>query len=263
MKIKHTVTFPYAAESRAKLLGFPSGNLEIYEHDPLWEQVQDLMQQFDDTIDVAETTFSAAELTSAEWLFWEARWLNGYPFPDDGYMERTYNLSAACSACGVEAMQKEPFRLKKEPRWGRRSVFQLNWEEDKWFIRSDVFRAVFEPRGVLSWPVLDRRGRVIESVIQLNLDAVPTISAPVTWPIERCAKCQRTKYNYEGAGPFPAFATQAGADHPCLTSSEWFGSGGAAFRATFISQSLYRSLSDAGLSARGVRFRPVEKTTAP
>ena len=60
--------------------------------------------------------------------------------------------------------------MKGEPRWGRRSVLQLNWVFDEYSATPEVWNAVFRPIGVESMPVLGRRGKVLTTVVQMVID---------------------------------------------------------------------------------------------
>lgn len=267
MRVKHIITFPEPASRRAKLLGFQSEPVEVYEDDERWAQVQALVRRYDeDTADIVDTTFSEDEILSARWLQWEARWWNDYPFPDNnfGYRARVNDTSNYCATCGIGAVQRQPFQIKKVPRWGRRWAFHLHWEHEKWFIRRDVFEKLFAPAGMSSWPVWDRRGRVIESVLQLNVDKLPRVSlAPQGWPTEQCPDCGRVKYNWVGAGLFAPLAECPSVEQPCVVSQEWFGSEGEADRATFISHEFFQAIRKAKLDSKTMRYRPVECSYPP
>lgn len=48
-----------------------------------------------------------------------------------GYLMTTYG-GTGCGVCGVGQLQKAPFSMRAEPKWGRRHMMQLNWVADDW-----------------------------------------------------------------------------------------------------------------------------------
>ena len=45
----------------------------------------------------------------------------------------------------IGAKQVSPFRMKESPNWGRRSILQMNWLFDEYFVKPEVWNAVFQP----------------------------------------------------------------------------------------------------------------------
>src|SRR5215831_10817776 len=141
----------------------------ISEDDPRWPEVRALMEAFQ-IMDVSWTRFSASELDSARFLVLGITRHQGYPQPDHdfGYRNITYDCSDFCEACGTGLRQIAPFRFLRPPTWGKKSVLQLNWVFDEYFVKPDVWRDVFKPLGVASLPVLlHKTGEVIDSVVQI------------------------------------------------------------------------------------------------
>jgi hypothetical protein len=118
-------------------------------------------------------------------------WYHGYPEPsdDDSYKALTFDLSEYCRICGTGWRQVAPFRMKKPPVWRRRSILQLNWIFDEYFVKPDLWKAVFEPFGIGYWPVvLNKTGAEIESVVQLKVsDLTDTRLEGVAYNV--CPQC--------------------------------------------------------------------------
>jgi hypothetical protein len=133
-------------------------NLRVYEEAREWPHVEALLRRYQ-AIDICRTEFAPAELRGASWLEVRPDWHHGYPMPDDdgGYLRATYDLGQYCATCGAGTVQRAPFRMRAEPKWGRRSILQLNWVFDQYFVRPDLHEGVFAPLGVESLPVLHHR----------------------------------------------------------------------------------------------------------
>jgi len=105
------------------------------------------------------TEFSADERKRATFLAMGA-WYHGYPQPEEfspdassridrlPYLRQTYDFSEACEECWKEGRQIAPFRMKKAPVWGRRSMLQLEWVREEFFVKPDVYECIFRPFGM-------------------------------------------------------------------------------------------------------------------
>ncbi len=207
-------------------------------------------------VDVVETRFSNAEIAEARWLELVPDCHIGYPQPDQdvlGYRRATYDLSDWCEKCGVGMKQVAPFRMKGEPPWGQRSILQLNWVFDEFFIRPDAWAVAFKPRGVECRPVLSTSGAELTSVVQLVVEGRVGVSPDGLATEEAaCSRCGRTKYLPVARGRFPALTEEP--SNAVVKTIEYFGSGASAHNRVLVSQAVARSLSASKL--RGVSFRP-------
>jgi hypothetical protein len=208
-----------------------------------------------DAFDSTSTEFTEREIAEARWVQVRPSWHHGYPQPEDDYWHLTYDPGDCCRKCGIGLQQKEPFRMRREPKWGRRSLLQLNWIFDVYFATPDVWKSIFQPLGVASRVVTDTKGRVLTTVVQLipgdQVDLIVTdFTAAVT---ETCAKCGRTKYHPVTRGPLPPLASEPRA--ALAWSNQYFGSGAPAHHSVVMSQELRRALAAA--KVRGVSFEPV------
>lgn len=269
MEIWHTVSFPDSTGLRKKVsqIGILCRgqylNFRISEGDPRWPEVAALIGEYDHVLDCCGTTFSPEELYSAAWLKVGGAWLYGYPQPEGGfgYLTETYNLSAYCASCGQGRTQKAPFRIRGEPKWGRRHFFQLNWVFDELFVRPGTWETMLRPLGIGSMPVLQHKtGRTLETVLQLVISEDPLYDLDLgIFPYEDCPGCGRRKYLPHTRGPFPRSLQYPPNNVHAIKSAQLFGSGAQSFRAVLVSQAVYRTVVNKQL--KGLSFSAVAATS--
>jgi hypothetical protein len=272
MKILHRFGLRATADQRRALellgvslppgLALPGGGdalvaFDVAEDHPNWSQVQSLLREWDAAETYVHTRFNKREIAGARWLELLPDRHQGYPQPEDGFAYRaaTYDLANWCEQCGIGLVQVAPFRMKREPSWGRTALLQLNWVFDEYFATPEAWSSVFEPAGVACRAVLNTRGAELESVVQLVIDEKVDIETEGL-PTERCPRCGRTRYLPVTRGPFPALRGQPAS--PIVRTAEYFGSGALASNRVLVAQDLARSLSSAGI--RGASLRPVAPT---
>src|SRR6266705_4101017 len=139
MLVIHRITLHATRDDQKELarLGVSTGTglvtFELDESRPRWTELAAFLKQRG-AADFVRTEASTEELAAADWeRMWPA-WHWSYPMPnrDYGYLEVTYDLSDYCSSCGLGALQKAPFRLRGEPKWGKAGILQLNWVFDEY-----------------------------------------------------------------------------------------------------------------------------------
>lgn len=226
---------------------------KIEESNKNWAKLETKLKEWD-VLDIVHTTFSLKELSESNWLVMVPNWHHGYPQPEDDfeYMSSAYDLSSYCSKCGIGAVQKESFRMLKEPKWGKRGILQLNWVFDEFFVLPEVWRDIFNIFGIQSLPVIHHRtGKNLNTVLQIsNLEEVEFIDID-RYPYEICNECGRKKYLPITKGRFPKTRTIP-KSHIARTK-EYFGSGGSAFNEVLVSQELYKRIVEYEL--KGVSFK--------
>jgi ribosomal protein L37E len=226
---------------------------EIADADAASRNVLDLATGWGAFLDV-RVEFSDDEVCAAAWLR-IAAWHHGYPQPDDlndGYLEATYDLSNACSACGSGRRQNAPFQMKGEPKWGRNDMMQLIWVYDAIFAKPEVWSSVFEPHGVACRPVLNRRRKELETVVQLVVEETQDIVGD-GHAAQACERCGRTKYLPVARGMFPRLRAEPRS--AMVRTNEYFGSGAQSSQALLVSQAIAREIREQGI--RGVTLIPV------
>ncbi|SDC60743.1 hypothetical protein [Nocardioides lianchengensis] len=216
----------------------------------MWEEFLALTAELGITVQRG-VKFSAQEIARAEWCHLLGTSTNGYPQPESTYRERTYDLTSACPTCWIGTRQAAPFRMKVAPKWGRRSLTQMVWVYDAWFVEPQAYREVFEPFGIGSREVLMRGGSTIGNAVQLVIDEVVALDE-YRQAGERCETCEQFKWRVglTDFAPGPVAPPQG----PIAMSEQWYGSGGKAFRATLVRQDLVAAMSAARL--KGADLHP-------
>lgn len=252
-----------SARERLAELGF--GDLDgfiavvVEESDARWPAVQKLADRHHG-IRFCYTEYSRKDLEESRWLVVGADSQHGYPQPEDenfGRPASDFDLSDYCSECGIGAVQTGHFRMRGEPKWGRRHLMQLNWVFDEYFAVPDAFSRIFAPLGIEQRSVLKgQTNQPLRSATQLYVpQALDGPLAMGDHPFEVCSACKRPKYLPFTRGFFPAMTTPPSSSVHLVKSREWFGSGGSAFRMLFMSQHLFRAIRQHKL--RGLSFGAV------
>lgn len=239
--------------------GDPLVAFDIDESHPNWRLLQAAFEEWDAS-DIVSTVFSKKEVSDAQWLNLASDWHHGYPQPDDdifGYRQATYDLTNWCERCGIGMKQNAPFQMKGEPKWGKRSILQLNWVFDEYFVTPDVWAGVFEPKGIDCRPVVNTKGGELKTVVQLVTHAeVGIVTKGLLTEEAACSVCGRTKYLPVSRGPFPALMSEPSS--AMVRTKEYFGSGAAADKGVLVSRELAHALI-AG-KVRGVSLQPVAES---
>lgn len=168
-------------------------------------------------------------------------------------VEITYDPRDYCRHCGQGASQRAPFRLWREPRWGRRSLLQLHWVFDEYFAHPDAWEQVLRPLGIAARPVLQHpSGAPLQTVVQWDVGCIASAFLALgAHPAEDCPHCGRSRYLPFTRGFFPPFRGPV-PEVPVMKTREYFGSGGRAYRQVIIPNTVYRAIAAAGL--RGCHF---------
>lgn len=261
MKILHRISMTEDEPVRLEFerLGFETRcgltTLLIDESDERWTRVKSLIDKYS-PLDIVTTTFTDSEVQIARHLKLVPDWHHGYPQPEGNfeYKSITYDGSRMCADCGSGLVQVSPFRFKREPKWGRRSILQLNWVYDEYFVRPEVWDEVFRPFNVDSREVLHARTeKPLETVVQL---VTPRETSSLDLPghkYEKCCTCGAIRYLPISRGYFPALIGESCS--AIFRSREYFGSGHNAFNAIVVTQDLCTAMRERKL--KGVKFKPL------
>jgi hypothetical protein len=263
MQVLHRLSFNSSPQIRLELAaaGIVVGEqgfvtFEVDESDAAWPRIERWIAKRG-IVDLIRTTFSEQEIADASWLELIPDWHYGYPQPNEadfGYREATHDLTNYCERCGVGKRQKAPFQVKGEPKWGRRSILQMNWVFDEYFVTPDLWLDVFKPHGIASRPVINTRGAELQTVVQLvTVEEVGIVTDGLATDSPGCSQCGRTKYLPVTRGPFPALSGEPSGG--MAKTKEYFGSGASAYRGVVISQALASEMIRRAV--RGASLRPV------
>lgn len=203
------------------------------------------------------TLYDKNDFDESELFAFIGVWEYGYPQPEDdfGYMDVTYNLMNYRKECGIGALQKAPFQIKKQLQWGKKFLFELNWVMDEIFVSREAYEHLFKKYGVDRRPVLLYK-KNIELADTFQLD-IPFIDVPLDLkdqPSEECKVCGRKRYTPQVKGYYPGF-TKAVPPLAIFKSREYFGSGGQAFNRIFISKELFEEIKKKGIK---INVAPVD-----
>lgn len=188
--------------------------------------------------------FSSDDLSSAPTLMVLPNWQTLYPQPENNfsYLEETYDLTEYCQLCGIGAVQKKPFRIKNEIKWGKKQSFILNWIFDEIFVSKVIYEKVFLPNKIKCLPVLTHKnGKIIENVVQLVINEAAEKLNIDNIEYTKCASCDRKKYTPITNGYFPNFTDDLHT-FSILKSQEYYGSGKIASHWIIVSQSFSEKL---------------------
>lgn len=240
-------------------IAIPNGfcAFELEENTEQYSKLKPYIEKWQ-LLDILNTQFTNEELDTAPLLAYNFTWSNGYPQPEDnfGYIGVTYKKEGYCKNCGTGLVQQSPFRLQKEPTWGTKKIFELNWVFDEIFVRRDTYEQLFKPYGIQSMPVLHyKKESVLENTVQLVLPGANLKLNLEKQPFESCKMCGTPKYNPQIKGFFPSLEEPIPA-MPIFKSLEYFGSGASAYKRIFIAQELRQEMLKHKIKSQ---FIPVEK----
>jgi hypothetical protein len=226
--------------------------LEITESDPKWPQVAELVHAKPGS-DFVWTEFTSEEVLAAEWLMVAVARRIGEAEPQkDGGWERI-TLNEGCPECGVGATQKAPYRIRAEPRLGKRAFASLY---NGWpllcipQVLGELKKA--EIRGYEPWPVLlHRAGAPSQRIQQAFVTATaspPTLAERAAeteyFSSEVCPVCRQVRYTRYNRGMMPVRRSALRLDIDLQLTHEWFGSGRAAHQEILVSARVVRLIAE-------------------
>ncbi len=239
---------------------------DIFESNSHWKIINEYVQK-NKLVCLSESFFSSEELENAKWLTVRSKWHNGYPQPENNNNYRkgiTYSDEKRCKNCGTGLKQIDSFRLMKQPKWGSRCFFMLNWISDELFV-SNSTRNILENSDITGLDyreVKNKKGdTVLDDVWQLDIPYIlqkgiipkePTINN-----IEVCTECGIPKYHPTGIGMLTYQKAVFEGAPDFVKTFEAFGWGSAAPQKIIVSQKVYRFLTNNKMD-RGLVFEPIE-----
>lgn len=246
MKIIHQISNVWSPSQVVQLKEFGI-NIQVghyvfqIEEDERYHGIIEFIRQ-SGASDWVGTRFDKEDLSKSNQLCIQPQWMNDYPQPLNDYLETCYNLNEYCAICGIGKVQKAPFRLKREPSWGKKQTFSLNWVFDEVFVRREYYNKILRPLGIDSLMVmLHKKDTPSESTVQLKIPVSNSGLELQDYPFEECGECGRKKYLPITRGFFPKLKSAEAL--PIIKSQEYFGSGAAADKRILISRDLYKILS--------------------
>lgn len=253
---------------KANAIPFKEGSiictLDLMESSPHWIFVSECVSRGKLNCQ-SETIFTNTELDNAQWLRVRSKWRNGYPQPEKGfgYESITYCGDKICSECGCGLQQVDAFRLKQQPKWGRRHFMVLNWVDDELFV-SPTAQGVLRNSvsGIEFAQVRNKTGKeTLDGMSQMKISHIlPEGMVEECAPIRQrhvCPCCGTVKYVLTGIGKLAWRKEIFDGAPDIVKSGEMFGSGHFATRLIFIRQSVYQLIRQNQLD-RDLVFEPID-----
>lgn len=196
----------------------------------------------------AGTIFERKDLDPSSLFAYLGVWDFGYPQPENNfeYIKVTYDTVKCCKECGSGAVQKAPFQIRRQPNWGRKTMFGLNWVMDEIFVNGSIYEQVFKKYGIQIMPVIQfNKNTVLDDTFQLKIPVVDVALKLDDFQYVLCKSCGLKKYDPQIRGFFPGFKAPLPEFH-IFKSQEYFGSGGQAYNRIFFSKRLFNDLQAFG-----------------
>ncbi len=219
-------------------------SFNVYDFN-LYKKLKPLLEKWEVNLDFLGVDFTKSERFSAEYCIID-RWNTfGYPMPDNdlGYLYKTYETKDMCHVCGIGTVQQEDFRVKKVPKY---PIWGLEWVFDELFIRTDLYKKIFEPLGIECRPLRKYKDdSIIDSYVQLVIPVIEESLDLISYEPEICPTCGVTKYDPKVRGYYPLHK------HPLpyiYKSKEYFGGGFSANRKIFVSALVRDLMIENGMS---------------
>ena len=239
--------------------------VDISENNPQWHELSRVLKS-ENIPYLSETKFDKNELFSAEWLTLRSKWNYDYPQPENEYSKFTYTEDMLClnRDCGIELTQKDCFRFKRTPKWGKRNFCMTNWVSDELFISTKAKELLkgSDLTGFLFWEVKNKSGKEnLNDIYQLKLpfvlnEGVANFTSRING-IFVCPVCGKQKIQPTGRGQY-IFKKEVFANAPdFVKSAEWFGAAASAHRLILVSQKAHRFIKENKLDSSLV-FEPVK-----
>ena len=232
----------------------PLVTFDAAEDHPNWPTLCGLFKQWNIAPFSERTEFTPRELDEARWLQLGA-WHNGYALPQDDmkFFEVTFDTSHACSLCGFGKIQKAPYRIKMEPKWGRKGIMSLIWASDELFVPPAIWETVFKRFGIECRQVANAKGNTLKTVVQLIIAEEADVAPELLIVRDHCKTCGRSKYERSSRGYYPRLASELSG---ALAKTRQTFRAGWDCRDILVSQNLRQAMLAHNI--RGAEFIPVD-----
>jgi len=254
-----------------KTLKAPNGDesyvifvFDIYESDPLWPQIKEIISEYDpkydSVVNIIDTHFTEAELRNARWSWIGATFEQGDPMPRFKWIREGLTFQLECQECWIYR-QITPFRISKEPRWGKNMFLRLVSVMEI-LTRPEVID-VFHQQGFTGfedWEVLiHKSGLPAQTVRQLIFKEVcPVEVENKAQLIEmKCPACGRVRYKPHMRGTFQYKAADLEPiETDFMLMQERIGNGGVNWHEILVSNRVVQFILDQ--KWQGIRFKAIK-----
>lgn len=244
--------------------GIPFITFEIFEDEKVWDEVNVLMAKHN-ILSLKECLYSKEEYNNAAWFLIRCKWRWEYPQPENQfeYKQLTYDSSNYCNKCGCGLNQRDSFKIKKSPNWGKRNFLLFNWVEDELFINSDAEVVLLKHnlKGFLLKDVKNvKTNKPIDDIKQIYVNDIlePGIVNQNNTILSetKCNACGCSKIIITGRGVIFDKEVFRYIKNDIIKSYEVFGDGHMCARMIFVSRNLYKAMMESGLG-KDLIFEPV------
>lgn len=233
-------------------------HLDISESDVHWPEIATLVQRTM-ALDLVHTVFTPEEVLEAKWSRLVVLFERGYPQPENGWKQLTYENG--CRKCGAGYHQKAPFRLKKEPKMSKYSFLSLYWTSTVFCIpevveglRSSQIGGYEERDAILH--KTDQPSQIVTQLV-FPVVAEPGLAQEDKIQPDTCPECGITKYRHHRRGYMHLRQDALQFDTDIQLTNEWFGSDSAmGYREILVPNCAARLILDKGW--RGVALKPIK-----
>ena len=241
------------------------GVFDILESSPHWRNISKMIDP-DNPLCICNTIYTQEELDNAQWLMMRSVWYYGYPQPEggEGFERITYSAENFCKACCSGLIQKDAFRIKKVPKWGKRHFVMLNWVSDEIFA-NDTVKELLSNSGMTGFcfrDVYDKKGTVpLDGISQIYIqNYLPyglLADAGAIKRVTHCTECGITKYLCSGRDSLK-FKKEIFTNAPDIVkTSEKFGGEYHSGSKIIVSQRFYQFVMKNRLGS-ALEFKPIE-----
>lgn len=171
---------------------------DLYEDEDNYKKICKLYKK-SFYISPGEGEYTKEEFEEAEWLSIRSTWRSDYPQPENNfeYEHITYDASDYCDKCKKGLIQKDKFKIKKQPNWGPRNFLMINWIHDELFVTDKVEKTLIDNgmKGMDFYEVLNKSGAVIDNTKQIYVKnyLMPGLIFDKSEEV-KCPKCSFTVY---------------------------------------------------------------------
>lgn len=223
------------------------------EQDVWYEIIISFLDKRDIKYKPIAAVFTKEEINSSERLVWSWNQPNWYPQPEEWYQEGVYEQWTYCNhynnekwdfqgICGVWWIQKNPFRIKWEPKFNKNKlIFSLEWvNSDAIFVEIGLYNEVFKPLNIDCRPVIiNQKWDIAKTVVQLKLPIAEDSLDMKNADFYVCKVCWWKKYSPRFLDFFPIYKKKP--KYSIFHTKEYFGFWWA-WKNVLINKELYQEL---------------------
>jgi len=250
---KYNVSYKYQEDLKSPIPTFKY-NIQFYlnEDNPNFASLKSEI----DTLGLNSqilTDYEKSDYEIANWFVVSAGHYQ-YPQPEDGYLEKTFDLESYCGVCGIGRIQNAPFRLQSIPKQLNSQFWGLHWEYFALFVRQKT-KVILERENIkginFTKPVLNKKNIELNNFYQLHIETILSQgfdnynTKKITCKINneedsnhdvnlKC--CGRVKFHHPMVGGYLFDQHIFITEFDIVQSQEYFGSGASANRIKIVSK---------------------------